>query len=39
MGKRTFELTELKSILKVEKKYKSYADFKRYILKRAQKEV
>ena len=39
IGKRRFELEELKTILKVEQKYKFYADFKRYIVHRAKKDL
>lgn len=39
VGKRTFELEELKQILKTEEKYQLYGDFKRYVLKRAKKDL
>lgn len=40
IGMREFELNNLKHILGIEKdEYKLYADFKRYVLKQAQKEL
>lgn len=39
IGKRQFSVEELKHLLKVEDKYKLYADFKRYVLNRAKKDL
>jgi len=39
IGTRTFEVDELKKILGVEKNYKLFADFKRYVLEVARKEL
>lgn len=36
---RVFEIKELKSILGIEKKYKLYADLKKYVILQAQKEL
>ncbi|MBA4406569.1 hypothetical protein C0389_04785 [bacterium] len=39
IGNRNFEVDELKKILGVEKSYKLFADFKRYVLEVARKEL
>jgi len=39
IGKRTFEIVELKRMLSIEKQYKRYNDFKRYVILQAQKEL
>ncbi len=39
VGKREIDLEKLKTILQVEKKYKLYNDFRRYVLLRSQKDL
>lgn len=39
IGERTLDLVKLKELIKVEDKYKLYADFKRYVLNASQKEI
>ncbi len=39
VGKRTFEIVELKRILSIETQYKRYNDFKRYVILQARKEL